>query len=121
MGPPTPKGGDWDIKSKNLIFLPSQKTMRNYTGSPFTLRSVLTLGANSNDTIISAIATFKSAGVDPCVVALTFDKAGMKTARRPPTIAALMHASRRGSPLPLNRSRTDRLQVSLKRVAIARP
>ena len=72
LGQATPKGERWDIKSKNLVFLPSYAMLKNYAGTPYSLRSVLTLGAN--DTIISAISTFKTAGVDPCVVAITFDK-----------------------------------------------
>jgi len=71
LGLPTPEGEPWDVRDKNLVGFPSQRTMRRYIGTPLSLKAVLTVSSEAVNKVISVL--MMSAMISTAV-AITFDK-----------------------------------------------
>ena len=71
-GPPTPKGEAWSASEKNLIWMPTDKTLREYMGTPYSLVSVLTV---HQQLLVDSLALIRhGSGVQRPSVFITFDK-----------------------------------------------
>ena len=71
-GPPTPKGEAWDPRMKNIVWKPTEKTLRDYIGTPYAIRDVLTINFQL---LLDAVAIFrKGSGIDCPALTFTIDK-----------------------------------------------
>lgn len=71
IGKPTPKGSKWDVREKNLIFIPRPRCLRTYMGSPYSIVSVITI---SSEVIMDVIKIFSKLGLRSLCLAVNFDK-----------------------------------------------